>query len=528
MRIVDPMSGVMRGASVRPPPMERTQASRAVALAAPVAWEAGALAWPALCALAAVAAALPLWAGRFLPFQDAPQHLAAIRVLADYGDPALAFQRYFEIDLGRSQYLGFYLPAAFLARFLGAEVACRILLSLVALALPAAAWAFLRSFDRDPRLAVLAPALFHTAPLYLGFFNFVESVPATILVIALAEREIRAPRAARAATLAVAAAALLYLHPSALALALGSAALLFATAGVGWRRVCRALAPFLLAVALLAIWIATSLLVQPANAPGRAALSWQPLRESLVDLARFGNVLAGHADEAFLSATLVFWLAAALVPGGRRAVRSWRLPLLAVSLGAVYLALPETIGAAGSLHLRVLPLLAFVVLATPSLAPRRTTAALLTAAVAVQLAYAGTLAAAHRAFDAEAEAPQLEQVLRAADPGKRVLFLVADRQSHLVQFQAYQHFGMYYEVEKGGGVRRNFAELPWTPIRFRPGVAAVPLPPGWEEHPEWFDATREGAEADYLLTRGPVPVPRGAFDVKARAGRWTLYEARPR
>jgi len=94
-----------------------------------------------------------------------------------------------------------------------------------------------------------------------------------------------------------------------------------------------------------------------------------------------------------------------------------------------------------------------------------------------------------------------------------------------VQFQAYQHFGMYYQEERGGRVRRNFAELPWTPVRFRAGTDAVPLPPGWEEHPDWFDPAREGAEADYLLVRGPAPDPKGPFAVKARAGRWTLYEA---
>src|SRR6267154_3706253 len=74
------------------------------------------LAWPAVLLLAAVAAAVPLWSSAFLPFQDAPQHVAAVRVLADYGNAAFAFQRWFEVDLSRSQYLGFYLPAAALAK----------------------------------------------------------------------------------------------------------------------------------------------------------------------------------------------------------------------------------------------------------------------------------------------------------------------------------------------------------------------------------------------------------------------------
>ena len=506
----------------RPPP------ARAVALAAPLGWDAAAFAWPALCALAAAAAVLPLWAGRFLPFQDAPQHLAAIRVLADYDAPAFAFRRWFEIDLARSQYLGFYLPAALLARMLGPEAACRAVLSAIAFALPAAAWMFLRSFDRDPRLAVFAPALFPTAPLYLGFFNFVESVPATILVIALVERELRRPRTGRAVALAIAAAALLYLHPSGLALALGAGAVLAATSGAPWKRQIRSLSPFLPAVALLAAWMATSLFAQSPLVVGHAAPTWQPMRDRVLDLLRFWNVLAGHADEAFVAAILLCWASAALIPGRPREARWWRLPLLAAGLLAAYFAVPESLGAAGSLHLRAIPLLTFLLLSAPALAPGRLTSALLAAAIAVQLGYDARLLAVHRDFEAEAEAPQLEQVLRAAEPGRRLLSLVADRQSRLVQFQAYQHFGMYYEVERGGRARRNFAELPWTPVRFRAGTEAVSLAPGWEEHPERFDPAREGADADYLLVRGPAPGSTGSFDVVARAGKWTLYEARGR
>jgi hypothetical protein len=155
--------------------MNGARPAPAVALAAPLTWDASALAWPALCACAAIAAIVPLWTGTFLPYQDAPQHLAGIRVMADLHSPRFAFEKWFEIDFGHAQYLGFYWPAALLARFLGPEAACRVLLSAVALALPAVFWMLLRSFDRDVRLAVFAPALFHTAPLYLGFFNFVAS-----------------------------------------------------------------------------------------------------------------------------------------------------------------------------------------------------------------------------------------------------------------------------------------------------------------------------------------------------------------
>ena len=178
------------------------------------------LVWPALVAAAAGAAVIPLWAGEFLPFQDAPQHVAAVRVLADYHTPGFGFEKWFELDLGRLQYLGFYIPAALLAKITNPDVACRICLSLIALALPAAFWMLLDAFGRDRRLAVFAPAVFHTAPLHYGFFNFVACVPAAIAVVALGERELRAPRTSRAVVLAVAVPMLLWLHPTGLAFAL--------------------------------------------------------------------------------------------------------------------------------------------------------------------------------------------------------------------------------------------------------------------------------------------------------------------
>src|SRR5207249_6672233 len=54
--------GAARG-PLRPHLMARPPPARAVALAAPLGWDAAAFAWPALCALAAAAAVLPLWAG---------------------------------------------------------------------------------------------------------------------------------------------------------------------------------------------------------------------------------------------------------------------------------------------------------------------------------------------------------------------------------------------------------------------------------------------------------------------------------
>src|SRR2546421_5463270 len=83
----------------------------------------------------------------------------------------------------------------------------------------------LGAFGRDRRLAVFAPAVFHTVPLYLGFFNFIESIPLALALLALTERELRGPAVRRAAVMGLGGAALLLLHPSALPVTLRASAL---------------------------------------------------------------------------------------------------------------------------------------------------------------------------------------------------------------------------------------------------------------------------------------------------------------
>ena len=482
------------------------------------------LLWPALVALAALAAVAPLWSSELLPFQDAPQHLASIRVLADYHDPAFGFEKWFEIDLLKLQYLGFYLPAAALAKLVGPAAGCRLLLSLVGLALPASVWLLLSAFGRDRRLCVFAPALFHTAPLYLGFFNFVESVPAAVALVALTERQLRAPSPRRAAIVAVGAALLLWLHPSALAFAIAAAVILALTSGQPAGRMRAALLPYLPALLLFVAWALRALLDRDGTgAEPRTPPRWLPLRERVLDLPRFGNVLAGHADELFVLALALLFIAAVLLRGGERGERAFRLPLLfGLTLLAYFLA-PFDIGFMGFIEQRALPFLAVLIIASPALAPGRATSVLCAAAVAVQLGYDATLVRAFRAFDREAQVAELRQVLAAEEPGKRLIAQIRDQDSAVVQFRPYLHFGAYSEVERGGRAQYNFAETPWTPVRFRRGTELLRMPRGWEARPQALDLARVAAETDYLLTRGSGPEPGAGFLLRARAGRWSLY-----
>jgi hypothetical protein len=146
------------------------------------------------------------------------------------------------------------------------------------------------------------------------------------------------------------------------------------------------------------------------------------------------------------------------------------------------------------------------------------------------VAYAAKLSAAYRAFDEEAQLADFRHVLGAAEPGKRLVAQIFDQDSRVVHYRPYIHFGAYYEVLRGGRASFNFAETPWTPVRFRPGTEPhVGLAPGWEWYPERLVPSRDAADEDYLLVESSSPRadPAGGFVLRARAGRWSLYERIP-
>jgi len=481
------------------------------------------LVWPLLVALATAAAIAPFWASELLPYQDGPQHVAAVRVLADYHSPGFAFDRWFELDLGRLQYLGFYLPAAAIAKVTGPDAAVRIMLSLIAVATSAAFWMLLGAFGRDRRLAVFAPAVFHTTPLYLGFFNFIESIPLALTLLALTERELRRPALRRAAVMGIGGAALLWLHPSALAFALGGSGVLAITSAEPRRRMARALAPYLPALLLLGAWALQALASRDGpGAPARTPPHWLGLKYQVLDLLRYGNVLAGTWDECFVLALVALFGALIAVRPRAGIERAWRLPLLAALSLAAYMVAPFDIGYMGYIHTRALPFLVLLAIASPPIAQGRKTAAILIAVVALQICYQAQVARAYRAFDREAQVTELHQVLRAAEPGKSLIGILDSTQSQVMQFQAYLHFAAYYEVLRGGRARYNFAETPWTPVRFRKGAEPVSLPRSWEVRPLQLDIARAVSDEDYVLVRQPGPRPMG-FDLVAQAGRWSLY-----
>ena len=148
----------------------------------------------------------------------------------------------------------------------------------------------------------------------------------------------------------------------------------------------------------------------------------------------------------------------------------------------------------------------------------------LLAVLAAGIASAAVSARQVRAFSREVDG--FDRVLSRAQPARRLLSLVYERTSATAKFVPYLHFGSYYRARGGGIAAFSFAELPQSPLRYRPENAPPPHPVHWEWEPWQFDPAIDGRYYDYVLVRGTVdPFARAGtrFRPIAREGAWALY-----
>jgi hypothetical protein len=193
---------------------------------------------------------------------------------------------------------------------------------------------------------------------------------------------------------------------------------------------------------------------------------------------------------------------------------------------ALYFAFPISIGWLWQLNERYA--IAAALLVPLLLAPRRGIrgAVPLLAVFLLGIASAGLAGRQARSFSREVDG--FDRVISRAQPGRRLLTLVYDRGSQAAKFVPYLHFGSYYRARGGGIAAFSFAELPQSPLRYRPQTEPPRHPVHWEWEPWRFDRVVDGNYYDYVLVRGNVdpfarPGPGPRYRRIAHEGLWALY-----
>jgi hypothetical protein len=157
------------------------------------------LSWAGPCSLLlAIAGVLlaPVWTVRYVPLVDYPNHLAGAFVLAHLKDPAFQFSHFYASDWNTYPYLAMDVILVGLQRFLAIDLAGRVLLSLCLLAVPAAAWFFIRQADPGQEsLALWSLLVSNNLYFFLfGLLNLQLSLALCLVVLGFWLKFVKQPR----------------------------------------------------------------------------------------------------------------------------------------------------------------------------------------------------------------------------------------------------------------------------------------------------------------------------------------------
>jgi hypothetical protein len=306
-----------------------------------------------ICVLAAMLLA-PIWMAEFPPLLDYPNHLARAFVLAHVNDPHFSFREFYRSDWGAYPYLGMDASLAVLGWLLPIETAGRVFLSLCALALPGAAWFFLRQAHPDADATFLWAMLIAYNVFFLeGFLNFDLSLAVGFVTLGLWLRWLARPGAGRWIAALAAFTALYFTH----LLGFGISGLIVLVYLALARR------PF-------RDWLWTGALALPGVAfylhSSRVGLSTNKIVfHGLEDkLDSLGMILHGYRPwlDWISLAGLAIWFLAAWWRNPEFHW-DWKWIVIAAFLFALFWAIPWMWGEGSDLDIRVLPFLFIAILA---------------------------------------------------------------------------------------------------------------------------------------------------------------------
>lgn len=479
----------------------------------------------------AVLASAPAWIVRHPPMQDLPFHLATIRAIRSFSDPAYGFDRNFILTFGRTQYVVYYLFGAALALFVGVIGANVILVSACLGGTVLALRSLLGALGRDERLCLLVVPLLVNVMFMYGLLPFLLAVPIMLWGFAVAVRHFERPALRTGALLCVLALALFYSHILPFGLFCIGYASMFP-----WRKPERWVPSAwpALPVGLVLVWwtffTAAGRLARGA-ATDNAADPHRPMDSAILDLPNwFTNVFRDTSDERTLVALAVIVVGAlglSLGDSDRSRPIARRYTLVPIACIFFYFILPEGHGYIWLIAQRF-PIL-FAITAIPLIRMPRGVRGLIVTAAALAVGGASVVNVCQHfiRFELE-EVGDIDGAIQAMEPNRRVCALIYDKTSAIMQNQPFLHFGSYYQVQKGGIVMFTYAGYAHWPIDFRPDKYPPPGGPArlrWEWTPELVPMSEVYPYYDYVLTRGAgFRPPAGTYHVKFRDSHWSVWE----
>jgi hypothetical protein len=431
-----------------------------------------------LMALIGAALLLPVWLVRYPPLLDYPNHLARSFVLAHLNDPAFHFRGFYRAEWGPYPYLGMDLALVTLQRVLPAEVAGKVFLSLCVLAVPLAAWWFVRQANPGhDGLAFWGLLLAYNTFFLEGFLNFQLGLAFCFVTIGLWLRYLEHPAKKRWLPVLALAMATYFVHLIAFALT-GFVVLAYTAAD---RRRLRD-------VGLAGALFAPGVLLYRLSGIGTyngTELVFRAWTEKYYD----GLAALRHGYSPRLE-TLTLWVIVASVAlawvrnSEFRIQRAW--VWVFAGLLVLYCALPAAVGESWDIDVRVVPVLLATLLVLARLGRRRRVLA-----VAALLLFALRTADVARTFVAkQAELSGMAQAVQALPRNARLLPLINVNDDDDPLQRLYAHFWAYSIIERGAVAPYLFDLRGQTALRTTQDIYIPELP--LQDPLDW-----DGVQRDY-------------------------------
>jgi hypothetical protein len=476
----------------------------------------------------AVLASAPAWIVRYPPLQDLPFHVATVRLVHSYGDPAFGFARDFVLNLSKTQYAFYYLVGSGIAYVLGVFNASVALTCLYLGGTVLALRSLLASVGKPEALALLVVPLLVNVMFLYGLMPYVCGIPLCFYALSVSVRFLERPTRSRGVMLGVLSLALFYTHVLPYALfGFGYAALFPWTRPSRWTPAVLAVAPSLAAVVW---WVLLSPIGKQSAGALQGALAHGPFLESMVRAPQWSvDVFRDSSDEwHFIALVVVGLLAVGLSQGDADRSKPSARALVAVPIGCalLYFYTGSDLGDVWLLSERF-PVPGMMSLIPLLRMPRGARGAVV-GALALALAVSSTANTCKHFIRFQLdEVGDFDDAINAMEPGKRVAALIYDKGSQVVTDNPFLHFGSYYQVRKGGIIQFSYSSWLFWPVRFRPGHFPPPGDkprPRWEWTPESVPIDELYPYYDYVLTRGYGFSPaRGTFHLAWRGARWSVY-----
>jgi hypothetical protein len=505
------------------PVSERPMPTDPAARRPPRVWSAWAL---GLCAIAVA----PIWASRFLPLLDEPNHLSAVYIWKSLTDPRSPLHDFYDLKLVPLSYLLEY-GLAYLGAFaVGVERAHKLVLSAYVLSFPAAGALWSKATGRSPWLGLTTLPLAYSVTWSHGYSAYNAGLAACLFAIVTQDALLRRPTAYHGLLATALAVATYFGHPFALAM-------LWVCTGALWLAHWRgraALASALSLVPSIALyrWQSSATSVTADGTlrmlgPSFPVHDLARLRERVLDFADYAvNPLAGERDAQLFCAVLAVaaLLLVVCLRASRLTLAHYRSLLLALVLLALYFVLPDHFEEPVYVWIargRFAAIAAFFLLLTPDVQPssRLRIVALLSATLGACVPLECFVQ--YRVFAARMHG--MENVLAACPAGEEILTLRMDgeRPPPGYDVPVFRQLSSWVQVVHGGFTPLYFPR----PIPFPFAIKkALPSPRGrGHEDYAWL---LKPDEFGCVLTMGlAAPLPPQLYQEAARDGEWVLWVA---